>query len=141
MGGEKTMKVAKIFDNIYGQVIYLTYGTLDERDRWLKKNGVTDELKTNSFWDAVTATIEVKKDGLIYQDYHVHFCSYGFSRIVHETNHLTHRVLSGVGMELCEETEEAYAYYQDWIASKIRDYMEKWTKPTKKPRRRRRVSK
>ena len=82
--------------------------------------------------EAVTATIDIEENGHTSRDIHLHFTSYGFTSIVHETHHATFRVLDWVGMKLTEETIEAYAYYQDWLAGAIRDQFEIWTKQDKR---------
>lgn len=131
------MKVADIHDRIYDQHIIVTYGTKDELDKWYLKNHIKNPWEVSRYAGAITAPIYYDKNGVEYQDFHIHFFTYGFTIIVHETNHLTHMILKAVGMKLSDETMEAYAYYQDWIAGVVRDKMEEWTK---KPKRRRHVS-
>lgn len=127
------MKVADIHDKVYDQHIILTYGTKDDLDRWYKANKVQNPWEVSKYAGAFTSPIIYLKNGVEYQDYHIHLFTYGFSIIVHETNHLTHihMILGATGMKLSNETMEAYAYYQDWIAGEIRDYLEKWTKNKK----------
>lgn len=118
------MKIARFSDPIFGSSIILTLGTIKEVNEWAKKLKVVGELPTNNY-QAFTEKLTYA-DGT--RDYHVHFEAYGFTTIVHETNHLTYNVLSDRGIVFIDETKEVFAYYQDWIAGKCRDYLEKWTK-------------
>lgn len=43
------------------------------------------------------------------------------SIIAHEALHVTSRVLRGKGLRLCDESEEAFTYYQSWILQSLLD--------------------
>lgn len=134
------MKTAKIIDPIYNKSIWLTYGTIEEVEEWYKKKDITDKSESSIYWEAFVCFIERDEGNYHIKDLHVHFSQYGFTRLVHETHHLTAMVMSDVGIPLCDETREAYAYYQDWIAGEIRDQFEKWIAQDRK-RKKKNVSK
>ena len=122
------MKTKKIKDQLYNKTIWLTYGTNEEVLKWYEKKGINDISETNKFWEAFVCFIERDEGDYLIKDIHIHFTEYGFTRIVHETHHLVAMVMQDVGIPLVDETREAYAYYQDWIAGVIRDQFEKWIK-------------
>ncbi len=41
------------------------------------------------------------------------------SLVAHEVLHIAHHILGGSGLTLTDESEEAYAYYIDWLTKKI----------------------
>lgn len=133
------MRTAKIIDKLYNKTIWLTYGTNQEAKKWYEKKKITDASEMNEFWEAYVCFIECDEGRYHIKDIHVHFTEYGFTRLVHETHHLTAMVMSDVGITLCDETREAYAYYQDWVAGEIRDQFEKWIAQDRK--RKKNVSK
>lgn len=112
------MHKTTIIDKIFHTKIILTYGTLDEVKRWLNKSKI--ELDHKNDWQAFSGQLPTG-------EYHLHFDYYGFTAIVHETNHATLEILNNSGININQETKEIFAYYQDWLAGKCRDYLEKWT--------------
>lgn len=134
------MRVAKIKDYVYGKTIWLTFGTNEEVSRWYEKKGINDVNEMNKYHEAFSCFIIRDEKKYEVRDIHVHFQSYGFSTIVHETNHITFYVLNDAGIQLSQETTEPFAYYQDWISGKIRDQFEKWIAQDKK-RKKKNVSK
>lgn len=119
---EENMKEAKIHDPIFEATIILTFGKMKDVNNWYKKKGLPEGINNN--WQAYTEKID--KNGIRY--YHIHFEAYGFTTIVHETNHLAFNILNDRGIPFIEETKEVFAYYQDWISGKCRDYLEVWAK-------------
>ena len=123
------MKIAKFKEPIFRSSIILTFGTMEEMSQWYKDHGIDHFINPNH--QAFTEKMDRVKGG---RDYHIHFDYYGFTAVVHETNHVAFNVLSDRGIPFTEENKEVFAYYQDWIAGKCRDYLEKWTKPLTKDR-------
>lgn len=115
------MKIAKFKDYLYRNKIIVTYGTLEEVRKWFDNKGI--ELVFDAEWGAFAGRLPTG-------EVHLHFTQYGFSVIVHETNHATFEVMERAGIKLSHSTQEAFAYYQDWLAGKCLDCMEKWTKTT-----------
>lgn len=124
------MRIAKIKDYIFETEIVITYGTMKEINSYLEK---TENVTTiaNPDWGAYSGKLPSGK-------HHLHFEEYGFKAIVHETNHATLDILNDRGIVITQATKEVFAYYQDWLAGKCRDYLEKWTskKPTIRKKRR-----
>lgn len=117
------MKEAKFTDPIFEAGIVLTYGDMKDMNDWYRSRGYPEGINNN--WQAFCEKID-KKNGV--RIYHIHFEAYGFTTVVHETNHLTFNILNDRGIPFIEETKEVFAYYQDWVAGKCRDYLEVWTK-------------
>lgn len=124
------MKVAKFRDHIFTAEILLTFGSMKEVSDYLEKTEkVVSDLHPQ--WGAYSGKLPSGK-------HHLHFEEYGFKAIVHETNHATLDILNDRGIVITQATKEVFAYYQDWLAGKCRDYLEKWTskKPTIRKKRR-----
>jgi hypothetical protein len=113
------MKIATIKDNLFNTKIILTYGSFEEIKYWLGKKKI--ELDYEKYWQAFSGQLPTG-------EHHLHFDYYGFTAIVHETNHSTLKILNNAGININNETKEVFAYYQAWLAGKCRDYLEKWTK-------------
>lgn len=124
------MKKAKIIDHLFGEAILITFGSHEEINDWYKKRGIN--CRFDKFDQAITEKIVEEHDAEFREYWHIHFTFYGFSLIVHETNHLAFEVLNKKGIKLSRETMEIFAYYQDWIAAKCRDYFEKWISKPKR---------
>ncbi len=119
------MKVAKFRDHIFTAEILLTYGTMKEVcDYLLKTENVTTDYHPQ--WGAFSGKLPSGR-------HHIHFSDYGFTVVVHETNHATLDILNDRGIEVSQATKEIFAYYQDWLAGKCRDYMDKWDKESTQP--------
>jgi hypothetical protein len=119
----KEIKEAKISDDVFRSRVLITYGSHENIAKWYKSKGIPSSV--NIQFAGFTEVLESVTGENIY---HVHFTTYGFSVVVHETNHLTFDILSDRGIKFNKHTKEVFAYYQDWIAGKCRDYLDKWTK-------------
>jgi hypothetical protein len=117
------MKIVKIKDPIFRAETLLTYGTMEEMAAWYKKHDCDSDI--NPHYAGFAERLTLNGDQL----YHMHFTDYAFSTIVHETHHISLYILCDRGLPLSEECREVHAYYQDWLASKTRDYFEKWANP------------
>jgi len=89
---------------------------------WYEKKGISAS-DVNPSWQAFCERITENGQ----HTYHLHFTFYGFRPIVHETHHAAFLILSDRGLMLTDDTKEAFAYYQDWLAGAIRDIFEQWT--------------
>jgi hypothetical protein len=117
------MKTATIKDYLFERKIIITFGSFKEVKEWLlRKENAEGEI--NDRWGAFSGRLPSG-------DHHIHFDYYGFSAVVHETNHATLDILNDAGIRVNQETKEVFAYYQDWLAGKCRDYLEKWTDKNK----------
>lgn len=116
------MKAATFKDQIFHQKFILTYGKMEEIKKWLSDRKI--ELVSNTGWQAFSGILPTG-------ELHLHFDYYGFTAIVHETHHASLDVLNNRGLKCNQDTKEVFAYYQDWLAGKCRDYLEKWTKEMK----------
>lgn len=121
------IRETKIFDPIFRANIIITFGKLSEMKGWFKKNNLDWSIKKH--WEAFSQVLERDNGEL---DYHIHFDLYGFTTIVHETNHTTWNILSDRGIRFNEHTKEVFAYHQDWLAGRCRDILEDWTKKKRK---------
>lgn len=113
------MKIATFKDQIFTQKFILTYGKMEEIKKWLSDRKI--ELDNNTDWQAFSGRLPSG-------EHHLHFDYYGFTAIVHETHHASLDILNNRGLKCNQETKEVFAYYQDWLAGKCRDYLEKWNK-------------
>ncbi len=112
------MNKRTIKDHLFHNKIIITCGTFKEVSNWLdKKKDI--KLDFNPRWGAFSGRLPSG-------EYHLHFDMYGFSVIVHETNHASLDILNDAGINCNQETKEVFAYYQDWLAGKIRDIFEDW---------------
>jgi len=122
------MRSKTIFDPVFRARIIVTLGPIQEMNKFYERNKY-EEQELSDHWGAYSETlIEDNKE----QTYHIHFDLYGFTTIVHETNHITFEILRDRGMSLEDSTKEVFAYYQDWLAGKCRDILEIWTKKKKR---------
>jgi len=121
------IKQAVIHELIFDEDIIITYGDQKQLSRWYKNRNI-DDIEIGKYTYGFTELLESEDRKFR----HIHFSVYGFSIIVHETNHLAFEILDEKGIKLSKETKEIFAYYQDFLAGKCRDYMEKWTKKGKK---------
>lgn len=112
------MKIATFSDHLFHQKYLVTFGTIEEIVRYLR-NKYRLETVYSSEWGAFSGKLP---NGLR----HLHFEYYGFSAIVHETNHSALDVINDAGIVVNQHTKEIFAYYQEWLAGKICDYLEKW---------------
>jgi len=112
------MRKAEFKDYIFTAQILITFGSMKEISEYIeKKYKVKFDLHPQ--WGAFSGELDGK--------YHMHFEEYGFKPIVHETNHAAFDILNDRGIRLTPHTKEVFAYYQSWLASKCRDYLEQWT--------------
>lgn len=108
------MPVVKIKDTIYRNDVYFIH---DEKDDFIKKY-----LKKKADYDA---TEIIKKSAGFYvaigepiHEYYIVITKYAdnwIGTLVHECLHATSKVLRERGIDLTEETEEAYTYYIQWL--------------------------
>ena len=121
------IREAEIYEPIFKATINVSFGPLSEVDSWYKKHNVI-KGKIGRFGAYCEEVVD--DDDFLF--YHIHFDIYGFTTIVHETNHITFKVLNARGLKHTKQTEEVYCYYQDWLAGQCRDVLEKWTKKKRK---------
>jgi hypothetical protein len=127
------MKVARFRDPIFDSSILLTFGPMSEMNIWYKKHKFETEI--NPHWQAFSEVMNYSLKEGVAQVQHLHFTRYNFSSIVHETNHAAYDILSARGISFVLETKEVFAYYQDWLAGRVRDYLEKWTHTKKRKKK------
>lgn len=134
------MKIIKIKDDFYYADISLIVNSNVQniKDYFKKKyNYTVNELKINGngYEHAILLTIEHQKTGD--NKYFIIIPAYNWtvSQITvlqHEIFHLTYRVMSSNGMPLCDQNEEAYAYYISYLSIKILRILLKKAKINKK---------
>jgi len=112
------MKIMTIADPIYKAAIYIipSYET-DEIVKYFKKSYNID-YKVDNHCDAMHYSVEYKEAGTI--DHFLIFKDFKNSVewlaiLSHEIYHLTHAVMREVGMILSEDSEEAFAYYGQYL--------------------------
>jgi hypothetical protein len=119
------MKKSMIEDKIYHARIWtLSNYTGDEIRRYFKqKYDVKYDFKENGNDQWATHFSVVNKDN---SDVRHYICIQKFEwtiaqqcLLVHEIYHLMNSIFRDVGMEPCKETEEAYAYYLQYLAKGI----------------------
>lgn len=110
------------FDPVYRVEIYVLYGEIDSFNGWRKEHGI--KTKADPHAGAYCGFFE-DKDKV--RAHYVYFSQYGFTNVVHETNHLAYNILSDSGIRLVDSTMETYAYYQGYLAGKCRDILDDWT--------------
>jgi hypothetical protein len=111
----------KIKIPIYGRELRIVIA--DNVQTGLKKLGL-DEFEG----DEVEACVVEDEDGVINL---VIQPDAGVNTIAHEAFHIANGVLDDVGMKLCENSEEGYAYLIGWVAEQIEKTI-KQIKTTKK---------
>lgn len=114
-------KTLHIYDPIYRENIWVLLSK-DKRDyinlykKWFK------EMPENIDYDHIQARYSV---GECYNDnidiHIIWFKKYHPATLCHEILHCTRRILSTRGIDLSEYTDEAYAYYQEFLMKSIID--------------------
>ncbi len=102
-------KHKKIKIPIYGRELRIV--VCDNVQTGLKKLGL-DEFEG----DEVEACVVEDQDGVINL---VIQPDASINTITHEAFHITSGILDDVGMKLCDNSEEGYAYLIGWVAEKI----------------------
>lgn len=109
------MKIRRIPDPVYLRDVTLVIGTDPELDRWLKKQRATyPEISTE--WYGVNGRFIATPDkaGRISRFILVSTKNRGAILTVilgHEVLHLTFSVLQAAGLQLSDESDEAFTYY------------------------------
>jgi hypothetical protein len=117
------MKIFKITDDIYHAKIFVIDKTNnDELIKYFNKKYQYKYEPENGF-DAIHYRIENKARG-VRHNYIIFLSKFkktseGVGILTHELMHLLHDVMGHVGVKYCEESEEAYAYYFDYLIEKI----------------------
>lgn len=121
---------AEAWDPIFRAHFHILFGSNEDFGLWNKERGLS---AVDPNMDAYCGWYDKVEGHGVVRHYLIYFEEYGFTAIVHETNHLAMRILIDRGLEANNATMEAYAYYQAWLAGQCRDMLEKWTKePVKK---------
>lgn len=126
------IKEKRLRDPIFRADILISFGDMKDLESWYEKHDIDIDTNKRRKWAAFTEIIETEEE---LELHHIHFDAYGFTTIVHETNHCVFNILSSRGMNLSEETKETFAYYQDWLAGQCRDVLEVWTKTVDKKKK------
>ena len=112
-----------IDDPVYDETIDVFVGPVDELRRAIRRmwgQRAVDELELDDSPGKVLQHED--KAGVItfvvwLRGWHGRSFDYGV--IAHEATHLTARVLRVVGVKLCEESEEAYCYFTEFVYKTI----------------------
>lgn len=118
---ENEYKAFVIDVGIYNCKVYVTIGEhIEKAAKNLKKIGgdadVAEFMVNNhSFWS----------DGSVYQtscktDCTLYLSNVNDALLVHELFHVTYKILSKIGMELSNDSEEAYAYLQEYLFNQVK---------------------
>ena len=117
------MKKIQIKDKMYHRWLwFITDCNLDEFESWIaKKYGVEKEIKSKNI--AQLSTL-IKEDRT--RHYYIWIENFDWyiwqqEAIAHEVLHFTFKVLKHLGIEYCENSEEAYTYYFESIMIEILD--------------------
>uniref|UniRef100_A0A6H1Z8A1 Uncharacterized protein n=1 Tax=viral metagenome TaxID=1070528 RepID=A0A6H1Z8A1_9ZZZZ len=111
-------------DPIYqAEVYYLLGGTAAElREYFIKEHGQTPKFKDN------TGGLEWMAEDKKGMRFYVWLEKFNQNNLVHEIKHLTNDVLNEIGIPPCEQTEEAYAYLQEFYFRTLMDLTHKMRK-------------
>lgn len=112
------MAIKKIREPIYDvDVIFICHEGKDKTIKWLEKNcqknypAKTHEERYNDSLGYCLLEHPHRFILVLTKDCHMHW----EHTLAHEALHIASRTLRGIGMELCDESEEAFAYYIGWI--------------------------
>lgn len=118
------MPIMKLKDVLYRNDIYFIHGESDEK--------IKAYLKRKADYDAAEI---VKKSSGFFVSFGEPTCEFyivitkqadnWIGTLVHECLHATSAVLRDRGIELTAETEEAYAYYLQWLFNSLHCLLQK----------------
>lgn len=107
------MAIRKFSDSVYNKVFYLVYDETDEKILHFVKKKVNAQLKLEDITNTAGLVIDNELDifFIIIRHLHREF----LETLLHECFHATARMFRYIGAELTKESEEAYAYYFEWL--------------------------
>ncbi|MFA6315528.1 MAG: hypothetical protein WC648_04140 [Candidatus Paceibacterota bacterium] len=113
------MKQIKITDEIYGHDFTFLYECSEQES--IDHIRLTCDLeKEKQGNDATYFVLKTLKDDDVFERFIVvNQKVTKFSVVVHEIFHYVHEVMNHIGLKLNDETEEAYAYFLEYIYKKI----------------------
>lgn len=109
----------------FADVIFIAGCSLDQLNKYLDKKGYPSDGAQK--FNAYTCTFEKKLKGGNLQVKYLIWISdkKDFYALVHETNHLTQKILTDRGVPYTSENTEVIAYYQDFWVKRLWRLMNK----------------
>lgn len=105
------MPILRIRDSLYRSYIIFIYDEDGVKIKAYLKNKSTVDIDEHLKSDAFVIPMGTKSCCLVINKPHESF----ESTLVHECVHVAYRILSESGMELTDASEEAYAYFIEWL--------------------------
>ncbi len=116
----KKLPLNAIFvDNVYNVAVDVYVGPNSDCSVLItKKYNIPNPLDKNA---AFAEAVFVERDGNFIVI--LWFSGYNLYNIVHECFHATEFVMHNIGSKLCDETQEQYAYYIEWLTKQVNELL------------------
>lgn len=108
-----------LIDIVYGADVTIVVGPIDEFRPWVETHYATEFADLR--WDGTVAGRVLQHRAPTYTEWIVWFPPrVSLDTIAHESVHLAARVLRDRNLKLCDDSEEAYAYYLESLFRQLR---------------------